>query len=217
MATRDLHSYFQVKSKALTNTTPDLVRVSQNIIPADADAVNKELKAVTSNIPPRVKVEVGKYALINGTKAALKCFSSKYPQYEFKQVTINNWKKKIPKDHESGVGNFINKIGRPNKVNNEIMLKIKEIIVGIRLAGAAISRKMVIAIGTEVIKVNNPSLLLKFGGSVTLTENWARGVLKNMNRVKRKGTTGKVEASKQLLAEEKLTFQKKYLKSCLRA
>ena len=169
-----------MKSKAPTNTTPHLVRVSQNIIPADADAVNKELKAVTSvqkrgkyasKIPPRVKVEVGKYALSNDTKAALKCFSLKYPQYEFKRVTINNWKKKILKDQESGEGNFINKVGRPNKVNDEIMLKIKEIIVGIRLAGAAISRKMVIAIGTGVIRANNPSLLLEFGGSVTLTEN----------------------------------------------
>ena len=78
------------------------------------------------------------------------------------------------------------------------MLEIKEIIVGIRLAGAAISQKMVIAIGTGVIKANNASLLLEFGGSITLTENWARGVLKNMNWVKRKGTTGKVEPSKQL-------------------
>ena len=217
MATRDLRSYFQLKSKAPTNTTPDLLRVSQNITPADADAASKVVKAVTSvkergkyasNIPPRVKVEVAKYALSNGTKAALKRFSSKYPQYEFKRVTINNWKKKIPKDQESGEGNFINKIGRPNKVNDEIMLKIKEIIVGIRLAGAAISQKMVIAIGRRVIKANNPSLLLEFEGSVTLTENWARGVLKNMNWVKRKGTTGKVEPSKQLLAEEKLTFQK---------
>ena len=38
------------------------------------------------------------------------------------------------------------------------MLKIKEIIVGICLSRAAISRKMVIAIGTGVIKANNPSL-----------------------------------------------------------
>ena len=166
------------------------MRVSQNITPADADAVNKELKAVTSikkrgkhasNIPLRVKFEVGKYALINGMKAALKLFSSKYPQYEFKRVTINNWKKKILKNQESGEGNFINKIGRPDKVNNEIMLQIKKVILGIRLAGAAISRKMVIAIGTGVIKANNPSLLLEFGGSVPLTENWTRGVLKNMN------------------------------------
>ena len=36
---------------------------------------------------------------------------------------------------------------------------------------------------------------------------WARGVLKSMDWVKRKGTTGKVEPSKQLLAEEKFSFQ----------
>ena len=217
MATRDLRSYFQVKSKAPTNTTPDLVRVFQYITPADADSVNKEVKAVTSvkkrgqyasNILPRVKVEVRKHALSNGTKAALKRFSSKYPHYEFKRVTIYNWKKKIPKDQVLGEGNFLNKIGRSSKVNDEIMLKIKEIIVGIRLAGAAISRKMVIAIGTGVMKANSASLLLEFGGSITLNENWARGVLKNVNWVKRKGTRGKVEPSKQLLAEEKLTFQK---------
>ena len=53
------------------------------------------------------------------------------------------------------------------------MLKIKEIIVGIHLAEAAISRKMVIAIRTGVVKASNPSLLPEFGRSVTLTENWA--------------------------------------------
>ena len=47
--------------------------------------------------------------------------------------------KKIPKDQESAEANFINKIGRPNKANDEITFKIKEIIVGICLAGAAIS------------------------------------------------------------------------------
>ena len=64
------------------------------------------------------------------------------------------------------------------------------------MAGAGTSRKMVIAIGTGFIKANNPSLLLEFGESVTLPENWVRGFLKNMNWVKRKGTTGKVEPSK---------------------
>ena len=97
MATRDLRSYFQVKSKTPTNTTPDLVRVLQNITPADADAVNKELKTVTSvkkrgkyasNIPPLVKVEVGKYALSNGTKAALKRFSSKYPSMNSSELLL---------------------------------------------------------------------------------------------------------------------------------
>ena len=36
---------------------------------------------------------------------------------------------------------------------------------------------------------------------------WARGVLKSLDWFKRNGTAGKVEPSKQLLAEEKLKFQ----------
>ena len=42
-----------------------------------------------------------------------------------------------------------------------------------------------------------------------LTEDWARGVIKSMNGTKKKGTTGKIEPSKQFLLEEELTFQKK--------
>ena len=42
-----------------------------------------------------------------------------------------------------------------------------------------------------------------------LTEDWAQGVLKSINWTKRKGTTGKIEPSKQFLLEEELTFQKK--------
>ena len=65
------------------------------------------------------------------------------------------------------------------------------------------------AIGNAVVKSNNPKLLKKNGGSLQLTEDWAGGVLKSMNWVKKKGTTEKIEPSQQFLLEEKLTFQKK--------
>ena len=67
---------------------------------------------------------------------------------------------------------------------------------------------MVISIGNSVLKANDPKCVSEFGGYVTLTEDWARGVLKSMEWVKRKGTTGKVEPSPQFLAEEKFTFQR---------
>ena len=47
-----------------------------------------------------------------------------------------------------------------------------------------------------------------FGGHIALTEVWARGVLKSMEWSERKGTTGKIEPSKQFLLVEKLTFQR---------
>ena len=67
---------------------------------------------------------------------------------------------------------------------------------------------MVISIGTGVIKVNCPSKLKDFGGCVALTEGWARGVLKSLEWYRRKGTTGKIEPSNQILVKEKLTFQR---------
>ena len=99
--------------------------------------------------------------------------------------------------------------GRPNILDEGTMLqKIKDVIIGIHLSGAAISRKMFISIGEGDLKANNPDCLSEFGGYGTLTENWARGVLKYMNWIKQKGTTGKVEPCEQFLSEEKFTFRR---------
>ena len=51
-------------------------------------------------------------------------------------------------------------------------------------------------------------LLKEFGGNLVLRENWARKVLKSMDWIKRKGTTGKVKPSKKFLEKEKFTFQR---------
>ena len=59
------------------------------------------------------------------------------------------------------------------------------------------------------MKLNNPILLKENGGSLQLTEDWARRILKFMDWVKRKGTAGKIKPSQQFFIEEKLTFQNK--------
>ena len=82
-------------------------------------------------------------------------------------------------------------------------------MIGTRAAGTTISRRIVMVIANRAVKSNNPVLLKENEGSLQLTEDWARGVLKSMNWVKRKGTTGKIEPSQQFLLEEKFTFQKK--------
>ena len=70
-----------------------------------------------------------------------------------------------------------------------MLQKVRNVIIGSGLAGTVISRKMVTAIGTGVIKINELRILKEFGGSPELTESWARNVLNNMNWVKRKETT----------------------------
>ena len=81
------------------------------------------------------------------------------------------------------------------------MAKVKTIMIGTRVDRTAINRRIVMTIGFGVVKSNKQILLN--GGSLQLTENWARGILKSMNWVKRKGTIGQ---SQQFLLEEKMIF-----------
>ena len=225
MATKDLRSYFTSVSKdkkashGSCTIIPRLVKATGIVTAADASAVNAELESFSkkkehqgssynTNIPYRIKEEVGKYAHTYGTQAAIKRFKSKYPHYTFLRTTINNWKRKFNKKGVPSESPIFRKAGRPNIVRDELVQKLKEVIVGVRLSGTVIPRRMVTSIGNGVLKASDPNTLSEFGGTITLTEDWARGILRSIDWVKRKATTGKVEPSTQFLAEEKFTFQK---------
>ena len=179
MATKDLRSYFTSVSKdknashGSCTSIPRLVKATGNVTAADASAVNAELESFSkkkerqgssynTNIASRIKEEVGKYAHTYGTQATIKRFKSKYPHYTFLRTTINNWKRKFNK--KEGVPSespTFRKAGRPNVVRDELVQKIKEVIVGVRLSGAVISRRMVISIGNGVLKANDPKVFFK--------------------------------------------------------
>ena len=85
--------------------------------------------------------------------------------------------------------------------------KSKDIIVGTRIAGGVINRRAVICIANGVVKANQPNLLKEFGGTVELTDRWARHLLLKTGWKERKGTTGKVAPPALPLEEEKFSFQ----------
>ena len=88
-----------------------------------------------------------------------------------------------------------------------LLQKVKDIIIGTRLAGSVINRRPVVCIGRGVVMAYDPNLFREFGVGLDLTEGWASGVLKRIVWVKKKGTTGRVEPSPQFLGE-KFTFQR---------
>ena len=53
-----------------------------------------------------------------------------------------------------------------------------------------------------VFKANEPNLLKKYGDHLELMDDWARHLIKSMDWVKRKGTTGKTEPSGKSLHEK---------------
>ena len=148
MATRDLRSYFTSVSKekkashGSCTSIPRLVKATGNVAAADASAVNAELESFSkkkerqgssynTNIPSRIKEEVGKYAHTYGTQGAIKRFKSKYPHYTFLRTTINNWKRNFNK--KEGVpseSTTFRKAGRPNMSEMNWCKKERKLLLG---------------------------------------------------------------------------------------
>ena len=203
-----LKGWKETDAPALVASATDDVSQSELMVVENQMKKSAQVRKHYSKIVPEtIKREAGKYALLHGTKATVERFNKVYPNYTFVRTTINNWNIKMKKEKDGKT--IFKKKGRPNLVSDDFMEKIKTIMIGTRVAGTTISRRIVMAIGNGVVKSNSPTLLKENGGSLELTKDWARGVIKSMNWTKRKGTTGKIEPSKQFLLEEKLTFQKK--------
>ena len=96
-------------------------------------------------VPEKVNIEVGRYAALNGTKAALKRYSKIYPKYDLKLTSVNSWNSKIKDKKENSLAKWS---GRPNLLSDDLLKKTKDIIIGMCNAGTIISQRMVIAIGT---------------------------------------------------------------------
>ena len=92
-------------------------------------------------------------------------------------------------------------------LHKEQLQKVKEIIVGSRIAGAALRTEDIIAIGHAVLTMHSPHLLVQNGGTLELTIPWAKRLRKNLGYTLRKGTTDKRLPSATFLQETKLQFQ----------
>ena len=190
MDKKKFRSYFESK-KAKERSRSDqndndvivtgyLSSASNVATPADLSLAEEELEKTIvhqktkyqTNVSNKIKREVASYAKEFSTQAALKKFRSKYPKLTFNRTTVNNWKKKFERPEALG-----RKIGRPNMLSDDIIKKVKDIVMGTRIAGGVINRQQVVCIAKGVVKANNPNILKEFGGSVEITDSWARNLL----------------------------------------
>ena len=149
----DLRSYFKKidsnnETSSSSQKAPHLFQSASNIITGEAEIqyveqeVKKQVAKSTvkySNVPSKIKEEIGRYALIHGTKSAIDRFSKVYAKYSLKRTRVNGWKESCKKKKNDQPIAPIQGKGRPNLVDDEMLRKIKDVIVGSRLAGTAIS------------------------------------------------------------------------------
>ena len=154
---KDLRSYFNVvnekkkKKDSTVSISEIIVSETSDVSQAEVDMAREQVKKQVMQrksyqvVSEKVKIEVGRYAALNGTKAALKRYSKIYPKYDLKRTSVNSWKSKIKDKKENSLAK---RSRRPNLLSDDLLKKIKDIIIGTRNAGTVISRRMVTAIGT---------------------------------------------------------------------
>ena len=159
---RDLRTYFHVvsekkkKKDSAVSISEIIVSETNDVSQAEVDMAREHVKKQIMHrknyqvVPEKVKIEVGRYAAVNGTKTALKRYSKIYPKYDLKRTSVNSWKSRIKDKKENSLAK---RSGRPNLLSDDLLKKTKDIIIGTRNAGTAISRRIVIAIGTGTLVI----------------------------------------------------------------
>ena len=87
--------------------------------------------------------------LIHVTQAVIKLFSKKYPTIQFNRNSVSYW------NSRSNDGDY-RKAGRPNMLDDTLLVKVKDIALGARISGGVINRQQFINIGNGVIRIYNP-------------------------------------------------------------
>ena len=144
---------------------------------------------------------IAKRAAQFGTTAAIRYFASKYPD-EFtslKEPTVRRWKNKYKADLSNNGESVdddsqqekesqelcLKKTGRPLKLGDELDKQVREYVRDLRAKGLAINTAVVIASAEGILMHKDANLLQQ----ITLTEGWAKYLLRRMGFVRRKATT----------------------------
>ena len=169
-------------------------------------------------IPEKIKKQVGYRAWKYGIPEARKWGDKKYPEYKFKRETVRDWKFKYEKYCKGNLAVSANSSqslftmpqrGKPALISEERSTEIKQILSNLRVAGCSISRKVVMSVGNGVLASRCPEKMSINGRKINLTVKWARGILKSMNWVKRRGATAKRTINPALYDESAFSWKKK--------
>ena len=181
--------YFKKNEKIVDHENDNEVKIANVIKSATSHILNAESVLVAKEIqkscnqkvkyqkavPETIKKDVSMYAQVYGTASAIKKFSSKYAKYNFNKTTVNSWKTKCKVANPT-----FKKAERPNLLNETLLKKVKDIVIGTRTAGGVLNRKHILNIAKGVVTANNSNALKEFGGSLDLTDRWSRDVLKQL-------------------------------------
>ena len=162
------------------------------------------------------KAEIGSFATVHGVAETLRKLKGKYPHLT--KQSISDFKK-AAQSAQKRTGQLPSTIssrkrGRPALMPEDLMKKTITLVEALRLKGAPVTASVINSIAKGVVIANDRSILIEYGGYLSLNSDWGKNVLYRMEKEGQKmtricATTSKLPVAPGIISEVKLDFQRK--------
>ena len=162
------------------------------------------------------KAEIGSFATVHGVAETLRKLKGKYPHLT--KQSISDFKK-AAQSAQKRTGQLPSTIssrkrGRPALMPEDLMKKTITLVEALRLKGAPVTASVINSIAKGVVIANDRSILIEYGGYLSLNSDWGKNVLYRMEKegkkmTRRCATTSKLPVAPGIISEVKLDFQRK--------
>lgn len=147
-------------------------------------------------LTPAQRFAVGKRVALHGVMATIRYYAKHFPNLPLKETTVRRIKNvylselkkgsfEASHSGESGDGEVVQQLpakkkGRPLLIGEELDQQVREYLQALRKNGAPVNTAIVIACGDGIVRSKDANLLAVNGGSITLSKDWAKYILKRM-------------------------------------
>lgn len=149
-------------------------------------------------LTPAQRYSVGKRAAEHGITATIRYYAKRFPDLALKETTVRRIKKAYllelksnprESDDETVPELPCKKKGRLLLIGEELDKQVRDYLYVLRKNGTLVNTAIVIACGKGIVKSKDANLLAANDGTITLSKDWAKYVLKRMGWVKRRSST----------------------------
>ena len=158
-------------------------------------------KAPYSILTPAQRYAIGKRAAEHRVTAIIRYYAKRFPHLALKETTVRRIKNAYllelksnpvltePETDEAVPELPCKKKGRPLLIGEELDKQVHDYLHVLRKHGTPVNIAIVIACGEGIVKSKDANLLAVNDGTITLSKDWAKYVLKRMGWVKRRSST----------------------------
>ena len=156
-------------------------------------------------LTPAQRFAVGKRAAEHGVMATIRYYAKRFPNLALKETTVRRIKNvylselkkgsfEVSHSGESSDSEVVQQLppkkkGRPLLIGEDLDRQVRDYLQVLRKNGAPVNTAIVIACGDGIVRSKDANLLAINGGSITLSKDWAKYILKRMGWVKRRASS----------------------------